>query len=180
MLLSCQLWSPPGDEGKCKDFSSRHWSTQCLALSSACCEARDQVIFTRGKDLPSMKGSRRSCFMYFLQGPCGKGRTGIRCPWVPCWEYRPDPTLVSIQLWEGSLWRQENILGVSPETGLEGHVVGPGQGELAAGPCSLLVRVDELVVESRGVPQVHMCHILVSGATVHPISHSLQLRGAEV
>ena len=66
------------------------------------------------------------------------------------------------------------------ETGLEGHVVGPGQGELAAGPCSLLVRVDELVVESRGVPQVHMCHILVSRATVHPISHFLQLRGAEV
>lgn len=82
MLLSCQLWSPPGDEGKCKDFSSRHWSTQCIALSSACCEARDQAIFARGKDPPSMKGSRRRCFMHPLQGPCGKGRAGIRCPWV--------------------------------------------------------------------------------------------------
>ena len=76
--------------------------------------------------------------------------------------------------------RQESTLGVSLEPGLEGHVVGPGQEELAAGSCSLLVRVDELEWQnSRGVPQVLVCHILVPEAAVHP-PPTPAAQGAEV
>ena len=97
-------------------------------------KSETQTVSNRGKNLPSMKDSRKSWLVCFPQGLVGKVGQDSDA-WIPWWKHQPySPSYPSSILWRGS------TRGGSPEPGLESH---GKRSQLPAGPCYLSVKVGE-------------------------------------